>query len=166
MEVLRSDGSTGPASVVHLIQNVEMRGAAERIASRLGISGFFGLDFILEEGTGRAYLIEMNARLAPPCYLRFEKGRDLIGAMWASITGQPVTESDTIAYQLQALLKEGTPAGCFYPEPEGEPELARELQNPFPNRTLLFRLVQFFDRLRQPSGCNERSSGHEPFLDA
>jgi len=172
VEVLRSDGSTGPASVVHLIQNAEMRGAAERIASRLGISGFFGLDFILEEGTGLAYLIEMNARLAPPCYLRFEKGRDLIGAMWASITGQPipenvrVTESDVIAYQLQSLRKKGTPAGCFYAEPEGEPELTRELQNPFPNRTLLFRLVQLFDRLRLPSGQNERSSEHEPFLDA
>ncbi len=172
VEVLRSDGSTGPASVVHLIQNAEIRGAAERIASRLGVSGFFGLDFILEEGTGLAYLIEMNARLAPPCYLRFEKGRDLIGAMWGSVTGQPipenarVTESDIIAYQPQTMRREDTPVGCYYPEPEGEPELARELQNPFPNRTLLFRLVQLFDRLRLQSGRNERSRNSEPFLDA
>jgi hypothetical protein len=172
VEVLRSEGTTGPANVVHLIQNAEMRGAAERIASRLGMSGFFGLDFILEERTGLAYLIEMNARLAPPCYLRFEKGRDLIGAMWASITGQPipdnvrVTESDIIAYQPQTMQKEDTPAGCYYPEPEDEPELVRELQNPFPNRTLLFRLVQVFDRLRLLVGRNERSRSHEPFLDA
>ena len=155
VEVLRSDGSTGPASVVHLIQNAEMRNAAEKIASRLGMSGFFGLDFILEEGTGRAYLIEMNARLAPPCYLRFEKGRDLIGAMWASVTGQPVpenirvTDSDIIAYQPQTVRREDTPTGCFYPEPENEPELSRELQNPFPNRTILFRLVQFLTPSRQ-----------------
>ena len=41
VEVLRSDGSTGPASVVHLIQNAEMRNAAEKIASRLGHVGLF-----------------------------------------------------------------------------------------------------------------------------
>lgn len=151
VEVLRSEGSTGPASVVRLIQNNEMRNAAERIASRLGMSGFFGLDFILEEGTGHAYLIEMNARLTPPCYLRFEKGRDLVGAMWASVTGQPlpdnvrVTESDVIAYHPQTVREQDRPQDCFYPEPKDEPELARELQNPFPNRTALFRLVQFFD---------------------
>jgi hypothetical protein len=152
VKVLCMEGSTGPASVVHLIQNEEMRKAAELIASRLGISGFFGLDFILEEGTGQAFLIEMNARLAPPCYLRFEKGRDLVGAMWASVTGQPlpdnerVTDSDFIAYQPQTLRGRDKPPGCFYPEPEDEPELARELQNPFPNRTVLFRLAQLFDR--------------------
>lgn len=165
VEVLRSDGSTGPASVVRLIQNAEIRSAAERIASRLEISGFFGLDFILETKTGDAYLIEMNARLAPPCYLRLEKGRDLVGAMWASVSGQPipdnvrVTDSDIIAYQRRTLLKKDTPPGCFYPEPENEPELSRELQNPFPNRTILFRLVQFLtpsrnqpDRHLAPNG--------------
>jgi ATP-grasp domain len=152
VEALRTEGSTGPASIVHLIQNEEMQKAAEVIASRLGMSGFFGLDFILEEGTGRAFLIEMNARLAPPCYLRFEKGRDLVGAMWASVTGQPlpdnerVTNSDFIAYQPQTLRIQDRPPDCFYPEPEDEPELARELRNPFPNRTMLFRLVQIFDR--------------------
>jgi glutathione synthase/RimK-type ligase-like ATP-grasp enzyme len=165
VEVLRSDGSTGPASVVHLIQNAEMRGAAERIAARLGMSGFFGLDFILEETTGQAYLIEMNARLAPPCYLRFEKGRDLIGAMWASVTGQPipenvrVTESDIIAYQRPTARRDGTPANCFYLEPEGEPELARELQNPFPNRTVLFRLVQFLTPTRDQPDQRLASNG-------
>ena len=155
VKVLCTEGSTGPASVVHLIQNEEMRRAAEVIASRLGISGFFGLDFILEEGTEQAFLIEMNARLAPPCYLRFEKGRDLVGAMWASVTGQPlpdnerVTDSDFIAYQPQTMRRQDKPPGCFYPEPEDEPELARELQNPFPNRTLLFRLFSFLTVNRQ-----------------
>jgi hypothetical protein len=152
VEALRTDGGTGPASIVRIIRNDEMRNAAEKIASRLGISGFFGLDFILEEDTGHAYLIEMNARLAPPCYLRFEKGRDLVGAMWASVTGrplpdnEPVTASDMIAYQPQILLRKDTPQGCFYPEPQDEPDLVRELQNPFPNRTALFRLLQLFDR--------------------
>ena len=151
VEVLRTEGATGPARVVRLIQNVEMQQAADRIASRLGMSGFFGLDFMIENGTGRAYLIEMNARLTPPCYLRLEKGRDLVGAMWASVTGQPVpdhkpvTDSNTIAYQPQQLQNEDSSQEWFYPLPEDEPELAHELENPFPNRTVLFRLVQLFD---------------------
>lgn len=152
VEVLRTQASTGPASIVRIIHNPEMQTAAEQIALRLGLSGFFGLDFILEKATGLAYMIEMNPRLTPPCYLRLEKGRDLIGALWASITNHPIpenvpiTDSKIIAYQQQMLGLSDTPQGCFYPEPHGEPELVRALASPFPDRTILFRLVQRFDR--------------------
>ena len=152
VEAVRTERSTGPASIVHLIENVEIRSAAERIASRLGISGFFGLDFVIEKQTGLAYLIEMNPRLTPPCYIRFEKGRDLVGALWSSLTGMPlpdnvpVTTSDVIAYSPRALVRGDIPHNCFYYKPDGEPELARELESPFPDRTILFRLVQLFDR--------------------
>lgn len=152
VEAVRTERSTGPASIVHLIENGEIRFAAERIASRLGLSGFFGLDFVIEKQTGLAYLIEMNPRLTPPCYMRLEKGRDLVGALWASLTGMPqpdnnpVTTSDMIAYNPRALVCSGTPMNCFYYKPDGEPELARELESPFPDRTILYRLVQLFDR--------------------
>jgi len=152
VEAVRTERSTGPASIVHLIENEEIRFAAERIASRLGLSGFFGLDFVIEKQTGLAYLIEMNPRLTPPCYIRFEKGRDLVGALWACLTGMPlpdnvpVTTSDMIAYSPRALVLSGAPKNCFYYRPDGEPELARELESPFPDRTILYRLVQFFDR--------------------
>jgi hypothetical protein len=152
VEAVRTERNTGPASIVHLIRNAEIETAAERIASKLGLSGFFGLDFIIERETGLAYLIEMNPRLTPPCYLRFEKGRDLVGALWASLSGQPlpdnvpVTNSEMIAYSPRTMELSDTPKNCFYPRPDGEPELARELESPFPDRTILYRLLQRFDR--------------------
>jgi carbamoylphosphate synthase large subunit len=147
--VIVSEGLTGPASVVRIVDNSEMMFAADRIASRLGLSGFFGLDFVIEEGSGAAYMIEMNPRTTPPCYLRLGKGRDLAGALWAQLAGRPqvetmpVTQNQMIAYFPQAwqgdreLLQ-----SCFQDVPQGEPELVEELLHPFPERTLLFRLAK------------------------
>jgi hypothetical protein len=188
VEVIRSEGSTGPASVVRIVDNVEMKMAADKIAFRMELSGFFGLDFMIEEGTNAAYLIEMNPRATPPCHLRLGKGRDLAGALWAQLSDQPlpehspVTEDTLIAYFPQASRdNRDTPAGCFNDVPKGEPELVNELLNPFPDRTLLFRLVQRFTRMPIPARDSElprppiadepklseglQSNSHEP-LDA
>jgi hypothetical protein len=155
VEVVRSHGPTGPASIVRIVENEQMRSAAEKLASRLGLSGFFGLDFMIEAATGAAYLIEMNPRLAPPCHLRLDKGRDLAGALWAQLAGEPLpqcpplTQSNLIAYFPLGVHNLGEiPAACFLDQPQGEPELTKELLNPFPDRTLLFRMVQRLSRLR------------------
>src|SRR4029077_10843429 len=60
VEVLALSAPTGPAKVVRVIDNREMTLAAERIAEKLELSGFFGLDFIIENGTGATFLIQMN----------------------------------------------------------------------------------------------------------
>ncbi len=170
VEVIRSDGATGPASIVRIIDNAQMRFAAERIASRLGLSGFFGLDFMIENGSGTVHLIEMNPRLAPPCYLRLGKGSDLPGALWAQLAGQPipehppVTENDLIAYLPQTLkINDSILPHCFQDLPLNEPELIKELLNPYPDRTLLFRLVQYFARKKaRLGGLREpMASAHE-----
>ena len=165
VEVVRSDGATGPASIVRIVDNPEMRFAAERIASRLGLSGFFGLDFMVENGSGAVHLIEMNPRLAPPCYLRLGKGSDLPGALWAQLEGQPlpehppVTQNDMIAYLPQALKgNDDILSRCYQDIPQNEPDLLKELLNPFPDRTLLFRLVQHFARKHATAGGPEASS--------
>ena len=152
VEVVSFFGLTGPASVVRIVDNAEMTFAAERIASRLGLSGFFGLDFMIEDGSGAAYLIEMNPRTTPPCHLRIGKGRDMPGALWAELTGQPlpeaprVTENEMIAYFPQPDdSKNGLLHSCYQDVPNGEPELVQELLRPWPD-TLLFRL---FVRLHQ-----------------
>lgn len=153
VEVLRSDGLTGPANLVRVIDNAEMKFAAERIASRLCLSGFFGLDFMIEEGSGAAYLIEMNPRSTPLCHLRLSKGRDMAGALWAQLAGKSApqlpcgVEKETIAYFPQPRETQ-LPQYCFQDIPEGEPDLVRELLQPWPDRTLLFRL---FTRLKQNS---------------
>ncbi len=153
VEVVSSDGLTGPANIVRIVDNAEMMFAAERIASRLGLSGFFGLDFMIEEGSGASYLIEMNPRTTPLCHLRLGKGRDMAGALWAQLAGQPfpdappVTQNETIAYFPPPWKSNGELLrSCFQDIPQGEPELVQELLQPWPDRTLLFRL---FSRLKR-----------------
>jgi hypothetical protein len=148
VEVLSSEGLTGPASVVRVIENDEMISAARCIARHLGLSGFFGLDFILEEGTGAAYLIEMNPRATPLCHLQLGKDRDLIEGLAARLLDRPaverpsVTEKEMIAYFPQAWQ---TPSefleSSFQDIPVGEPALLEALLRPWPDNSLLYRLA-------------------------
>lgn len=133
-EVLSTQWPAGPATVVRLIHNVEMMDAAAMIARRLGLSGFFGLDFVIEEGTGAAYLIEMNARCTPLCHLRLGNGRDMIGALSAHLAGKPlseqvsITQNNLISYFPQALLRNSEFLSSSYHDvPEGETELIQQL---------------------------------------
>lgn len=162
VEVVRSDGATGPASIVSVVDNAEMTRAAEKIAARLSLSGFFGLDFMIETGTGRAYLIEMNPRLAPPSHLRLGWGKDLAGAVWAQLSGQPypasksVTQNHLIAYFPQGMEdSKAIGENCFQDIPREEPELIAEMLNPFPDRTLLFRFVGLLTRRGKVNGKAE-----------
>lgn len=88
---LESDGPTGPATVVHVINYQEMTLAAEKLVHALGLSGLCGLDFIIEKETGAAYLIELNPRATPICHLPLGNGCDLPSALYACLRQQPVT---------------------------------------------------------------------------
>jgi glutathione synthase/RimK-type ligase-like ATP-grasp enzyme len=72
---------TGPATVIRVLENREMSDAAERLVRRLGLSGLWGFDFILESATGHPYLIEVNPRATPICHLPLGTGRDLPAAL-------------------------------------------------------------------------------------
>lgn len=147
VEVVSAQGMRGPATVVRVVDNSEMIHAAEKIAHKLGLSGFFGLDFMIEDGSGTAYLIEMNPRCTPLCHLQLGKGRDMVEALLAQISGRPlqetpsVTQNNLIAYFPQAwhskseLLK-----SSFQDIPQGEPDLVEDLLRPWPDRSLLFRI--------------------------
>lgn len=152
VEVSECDGATGPARVVRVVDNPEMMSAAVRIASRLGLSGFFGLDFVIEEASQAAYLIEMNPRATPLSHFRLGPGRDLAGALAAQIGLQnnersAVTEKEMITYfpQQRGIAPELL-AASFLDTPENEPELVEDLRNPWPDRTLLFRLSSWMSR--------------------
>jgi hypothetical protein len=150
VEVVVADGMTGPASVVRVIHNNEMMLAAERIARRLQLSGFFGLDFILENGNDSASLIEMNPRSTPLCHLRLGKGHDMVGSLLTQLTGQslpesPVTENAMIAYFPQAWTNgREFLHSSFQDYPHSEPKLAQELLQPWPERTLIRRALTYF----------------------
>ena len=80
VEVLSAQGATGAANVVRLMRNVEIETAAQLLAKRLKPNGFYGLDFIREEGTGTLYLIELNPRCTQLGHLNVSAQGDLAGA--------------------------------------------------------------------------------------
>lgn len=86
VEVLQTSHPTGPASVVRIIDHPEIAEATRRLVCRLGISGFCGVDFILD-AAGRAHAIELNARSTQICHLALDAASDMTGALYATITG-------------------------------------------------------------------------------
>jgi hypothetical protein len=168
VEVVATDETIGPASIVRIVEGAEMIDAAKRIASKLGLSGFFGLDFMIEEKTGLPYLIEMNPRVTPPCHLRLNPARDLSGALWSELTRQtprPHTASilnDSVAYFPQSNgLAPSTLSGCYVDMPANEPELVQELLQPYPDRTLLFRIAHRLSR-KPPAAPGESATRATP----
>jgi len=111
-EVLKKVKPTGHATVLRLIEHPEMSGAAEKIARRLNLSGWHGLDFMLEAHTGNAYLIEINPRITQVGHLALGPGHDLPAALYAALSGNPVreapkvTEKDTVALFPQEWVRD------------------------------------------------------------
>ena len=104
VEVVKRADEYGPATVVRLIDNREMLAAAEKLARRFQLSGLFGLDFMIEAATGKAFLLEMNARATQTCHLEMGPGRNLIESLADELSGTPQQASsattnvpDTIA---------------------------------------------------------------------
>ena len=162
VEVLSAQGATGAATVVRLIQNAEIAEAARLLARRFMLSGFHGLDFILEECTGAAYLIELNPRCTQLGHLRIQDQGDLAGIFTAVLkgTGNPPTDNgitgETIAFFPQAFswnpqspyLHHG-----YHDVPWEEPKLFRELlREPWPDRQWLARA---YHTLRPPNKPSE-----------
>ncbi len=133
-EVVSEQVALGPASVVRLVENADMMDAAAKIARRLKLSGFFGLDFMIEEETGSTFLIEINPRCTQLCHLRLGPARDMIGALSAVLTGRrpgkeaSITQNNLIAYFPRALLSGSNfLSSSYHDAPWGEPELIQEL---------------------------------------
>jgi hypothetical protein len=109
VEVLYAQSSTGTALVVRLIENDEIRICAEKIAQRLQLSGFHGLDFMIEDATGYAYLIELNPRCTQLGHLQTVMHGDLVGVFsgafcnTSSLQVRPIYE-ETIAFFPEALF--------------------------------------------------------------
>jgi hypothetical protein len=164
VEVICAQGATGAATVVRLIRNPEIERASRLLAQRLMLSGFHGLDFILEEGTGTAYLIELNPRCTQLGHLRLPGQGDLVGALVAALRGEnPRADGDailsdtilsdtvlsnTVAFFPQAFL--GNPRNPYlrrgyHDVPWEEPGLFRELlRERWPDRQLLARIYHSF----------------------
>jgi glutathione synthase/RimK-type ligase-like ATP-grasp enzyme len=96
-EVLKTMYARGPASVLRLIDHPEMDQCAERLVRRLGLSGIFGFDFRLEADTGKARLIEMNARATQISHLAPGEGSNLPAALQAAMSGAPAAPAKQLS---------------------------------------------------------------------
>lgn len=157
VEALQQRSPTGPATVVRVIDHPEMTDAAIRLVRALGLSGFCGLDFVIEAATGAACLVELKPRATPISHLPLGVRRDLPAALHARLRGEPAPAGaatitgDTIALfpgewcrnPLSPFL--GT---AFHDVPSAGMELVRDgLELPWEERGLAPRL-----RARPASG--------------
>jgi len=136
--VINKRSSSGPATVVRRIENAEMSAAAEKMSRRLNLSGVHGFDFMLEEQTGNAYLIELNPRATQVCHLALGPKRDIPAALYAVLSGkdaQPapiVTEKEIIALFPQEWTRDSQSEflrSAHHDVPWEEPELIRDCVN-------------------------------------
>jgi ATP-grasp domain len=165
-EVVSSEGQTGPADIVRIVENPEMLFASERISRRLCLSGFYGLDFMIEDSTRATYLIELNPRCTPLSHLQLGKQRDLIGGLASQLSGTPlretppVTLNELIAYFPQILYcKSEFLRSSFQDIPQGDPDMVEDLRQPWPNRSLLYRLASKVTNL---ATAGRHSTSSEP----
>jgi len=137
-EVVNKASSAGHATVVRLIENAEMVAAVEKMARKLGLSGLYGFDFMLEAGSGNAYVIEINPRATQVGHLSLGPGHDLPAALYAALSGKAVqaapkvTEKDTIALFPQEWIRDAESAflqSGYHDVPWEEPEFVRDCVN-------------------------------------
>jgi carbamoylphosphate synthase large subunit len=99
VQVLERRETAGHATVIRVIENQHMQETAQKVASLLGLSGIFGLDYIVEAETGLAHLIEMNARATQTCHLQLGVGRSPIAALSAMMAGRSLQEIPAVIRQ-------------------------------------------------------------------
>jgi hypothetical protein len=149
---LATTSATGPSTAARIIQNTEMLEAATKVVRALRLSGMIGFDFMIEEATGAAYMIEMNPRNTPICPVRLGPGRDLPEALVARLAGRPVrerparTDRDIVVFfpdTWQDDPASDTLRTGFHDVPWEEPALVRALTQPKRrDRHSVFRLMR------------------------
>jgi hypothetical protein len=154
--VVATEGPTGAATIVRVIENEDMRNAAELIASRLKLTGFYGLDFILESRTGIPYLIEMNPRCTQLGHIDLPRMGSLAGAFSAALRGEPRPRTQNpIRKETIALFPQALAAGeachpyidaSYHDLPSEDPLLMAELLlKSWPQRRWVARLYHAFN---------------------
>jgi hypothetical protein len=149
--VIAADGPTGAAIIVQRITSEPLKEIAQRLIKPLQLSGFYGLDFMIEEKTGTPYLIEMNPRCTQLGHLEFPNQCSLAGSLVAALRGEPSPLAENpvpvekIAFFPQALATPGAHAlhtdVSYLDVPRDQPDLERELRMaPWPQRRWLAHL--------------------------
>ena len=154
VEALSCQGATGAANIVRRIWRPQFAAAASALAARLKLSGFFGLDFMIERDSDVAYLIEMNPRCTQLGHLQFPDQETLASALCAHVSGRPsvpaalTIQEPTVAFFPQAWrwkLGATEKSSAFHDIPWGEETLIKNLlSEPWPERQWPARLYHWF----------------------
>ncbi len=133
VEVVRTQKLFGRATIVRQVGGEQMVAAGCAIAQHLELSGLYGLDFVLNEVSGAASLLEINPRATQVHHLSAGPGVDLPAVMFGALTGAAV-ETSHIAPVLREIAlfpnQLGGPtrdylSNTFQDVPYEEPELAK-----------------------------------------
>jgi hypothetical protein len=136
LEVVETWCERGPSSVVQVIEDATMERAMRRIAGRLGVSGFCGFDFMVDEASGTPLLIEMNPRPTQLAHLPLGPGKDLMAAYVREILEvrvadrESATSKELIAVFPQEIERDGESpalAGAYHDVPWESPALIRRV---------------------------------------
>jgi len=169
VEVLEATNATGPATVVRIVDRPDMAEAAARMVARLQLSGLIGFDFMIEEATGRAFLLEMNVRPTQICHLAFGEDSDMIGALarrhGAVPPGRPLPAAPgSIAFYPQEVWRDANSAhlaAAFLDVPWHVPDFIDTYRTPLPAEPAdwVQRLQRQWRLLRRP---RDRTPAPEP----
>jgi predicted ATP-grasp superfamily ATP-dependent carboligase len=155
VEVLISQAPTGAANVVRVLKHHEIEDAVRLLARELELSGFHGLDFVLEQDTDAAFLLELNPRATQLGHLNLSADGDLARVMARKLRNEA---PDRIAYENQIDRTDiaffphafkSNPGGAYLHEgfhdvPWEQPALVRELlSDPWPERQWPGRIYRF-----------------------
>ena len=145
---------TGPSVLIRTIEAPALRDGIARFAAHLGLSGFHGVDFILDERDGQPTLIELNARATPLANLRLGADHDLVGAAVKAWSGYPAclppnepTDRLIAHFPLCWHWNADDPRlpECYADIPYEEPALLRAmLAHSWPERRLLARWLAWY----------------------
>jgi ATP-grasp domain len=155
--VLSTRGPKAPAAVIRLVENSDMSSAVKKIVWRLGLSGFAGFDFVIENGTNRPFLIEINPRATQACHLQLGTGRDLGAALVASLSGRPLVRRPAVTNRNTIVLWPHVPENLLPPElvekayfdtPRNDPEVVRLYASSRKRFTLFSAMKSFWNGAR------------------
>ena len=159
VEVLASQGETGAAYLVRVIENERMTRAARLLANKLQLSGFFGFDYMIDRITGLPYLIEVNPRCTQLGHLPLTQGSSLAGALCAKLSGQVcVNDEASVLGKVVALFpqadqwgaKDSLSDGAYHDVPQNQPRLVSELMRPiWPERQWISRVYHRLNPARK-----------------
>jgi ATP-grasp domain len=134
VETVRLKTPLGASSVVRVVEGAQMKAAARAVVLELGLSGMCGFDFMLDDASGAAHLIEINPRATQVNHLRLGAGHDLPAALRLALEGlpqpvpAPVAEVDIALFPQEWSRDRNSPhlLGTGYDDvPYEEPELLR-----------------------------------------